>query len=69
MDKSKSLSKKQDLPDVITFCYADYCVNTEKKTVSAKCTRCKSVIHERDGTTSAFTRHLSTACHETLRDE
>jgi hypothetical protein len=57
------------LSDVIRFCYEDYKVDTRLKIVSAKCTKCCSVIKEKQGTTSAFVRHLAVSTHPDLRKQ
>jgi len=64
---SKSDGKKEC--DVINFAYVDYKVNPISKISSATCRKCKAVIKEKQGTTSAFVRHLSTSAHTHLRQE
>ena len=55
------------IPDVIRFGFKDFVINEAKQSSSAKCSACKAVIHEKVGTTSAYTRHLSTSAHQGLR--
>jgi hypothetical protein len=63
----KSNGKKEY--DVINFAYVDYEINPISKIASATCRKCKAVIKEKQGTTSAFVRHLSISAHPNLRQE
>jgi BED zinc finger len=62
-------SSEKTQSDVISFAYVDYKVNPISKIASANCRKCKAVIKEKQGTTSAFVRHLSTSAHTNLRQE
>jgi hypothetical protein len=62
-------SKKLNVSHVIMFMYDELTTDEEKKIQTAKCKRCRAVIREKLGTTSAFVRHLSTAAHPCLRSE
>ena len=56
-----TVADKSRIPDVIRFVYDEFSVDQSKKLASAKCRKCRAVIREKQGTTSAFVRHLATA--------
>ena len=64
-----TVADKSRMPDVIRFVYAEFSVDQSKKIASAKCRKSRAVIREKQGTTSAFVRHLATAAHPLLRKE
>ena len=64
-----TVADKSRMPDVIRFVYDEFSVDQSKKLASAKCRKCRAVIREKQGTTSAFVRHLATAAHPLLRKE
>jgi len=59
----------KSVPNVIKFMYDEFSSDNAKKIHTAKCRRCRAVIREKQGTTSAFVRHLATAAHPHLRSE
>lgn len=61
--------KSKKLPGVIDFAYEEFKTDEVKLLQWAKCKKCKAVIREKLGTTSAFVRHLSTAQHPNLVSE
>ena len=67
VDASNTNSK--NVPHVIKFEYEDFTTNAVKKIYTAKCKRCRAVIREELGMTSAFVRHLATAAHPCLKSE
>ena len=62
-------TKRKNVPNVIKFIYGEFTSDNAKKIQTAKCRRCGAVIREKQGTTSAFVRHLATAAHPHLRSE
>ena len=64
-----TVADKSRIPDVIRFVYDEFSVDQSKKLASAKCRKCRAVTREKQGTTSAFVRHLATAAHPLLRKE
>ena len=66
-----TVADKSRIPDVIRFVYDEFSVDQSKKLASAKCRKCRAVIliREKQGTTSAFVRHLAAAAHPLLRKE
>jgi hypothetical protein len=60
---------QNDCPIVIKFGYTNYKVDETTKVASANCKKCKALIKEKAGTTSAFIRHLSVNTHDYLRGE
>ncbi len=57
------------LPDVIKFGYKNYLSDVINGKCKATCKRCDKVISENMGTTSAFTRHMSSKPHPQMRNE
>jgi len=53
----------KNVPNVIKFVYDEFTSDQVKKIQTAKCRRCRAVIQEKQGTNSAFVRHLATAAH------
>ena len=62
-------AKSKKVPIVIKFIYDEFTSDNATKILTAKCRRCRAVIREKQGTTSAFVRHLGTAAHPHLRSE
>lgn len=60
---------QNDCPIVIKFGYTNYKVDETTKVASANCKKCRALIKEKAGTTSAFIRHLSVSTHDYLRGE
>ena len=57
----------KNVPHVIKFVYDELRFDEVKKTQTANCRRCRAVIQEKQGTTSAIVWHLATAAHPHLR--
>ena len=66
---TSSVKGETDPPNVVKFGYINFKVDAASKVVSANCKKCKALIKEKLGTTSAFVRHLSVSTHENLRHE
>jgi len=54
----ETLVQPSSRPSAVSFGYQKYSINRKENKHSAKCRFCRSVISEKLGTSSNFTRHL-----------
>jgi len=66
-EEDASNTNSKNVPHVIKFAYADFTANEVKKIHTAKCKRCRAVIREKLGTTSAFVYDILQLLHIGVR--